>query len=315
MKKSILNLAAFALCASIAFTSCKKDKTEPVNDPVDDGSAIAHAGDEASVNQESDQVADDAGSVMENIMSGARASARLGQALCGAASVEISADNKTATITYSNSLSCDQKRYRTGIVTVTLSADKQWKDAGAMLTINTAGLIINRIKDGKTITIKGTHIITNVSGGLISDLRTSITPIVHDIKAVAMSVTLEKNEAVRTWDAHRKRTFSKNTTGFEVKIEGAGAGGVAATGINRKGDAFTTTILEPLVANSCNGTSTDAKWNVLSGVKSHSVGGKTVTVGYGYDSNNNKVASCEANTIKINYEGPKGSLEKFYTYK
>lgn len=311
MKKSILNFAAFALCASIAFTSCRKDKS----DPIDDGSAIAHAGDEASVNEESDQVSDDAGAVMETSMSGARGSERLGKSLCGATSVDISLDNKTATITYSNSLSCDQKRYRTGVVTVTLSADKQWKDMGAVLTITTSGLVINRIKDGKTITIKGTHIITNVSGGLVSDLLTSNTPIVHDIKAVAMSVTLEKNGSVRTWDAHRKRTFSKTKDGLEVKIEGADAGGVAATGINRKGDAFTTTIIEPLVANSCTGTSTDAKWNVLSGVKSHSVAGKTITVGYGYDASNNKIATCDANTIKINYEGPKGSLEKFYTYK
>ena len=312
MKKSILKFSALLICASIIFTSCKKTKDA---DPVDDGSAVAHAGDEAAVNEESDQIADDGGVAMETAGNNARTGRQM---LCGADSVVISNNSQFATIYYNNTASCDGKRFRTGVVTVALSGQTSWKTAGAVITVESVnGLRIIRKTDGKSILVKGKHIVTNVSSGTLVELALgTITSLVHEIKAEGMSISFD-NGTSRNWEAKRRRTITKNEFGVSVKVEGImNASGLAATGTNKKGDAFTTIINEALVANSCSGMDyKNPKWNVLSGVKTHTVGGKTVTVTYGYNAAKMKVGSCDANTIKVNYEGPKASVEGFYTYK
>jgi len=313
MKRSILKLSALALCASIIFTSCKKDKDVVTPPPAEDNSAVNHAGDEAAVNEESDQIADDGGGAMEAAGSNARTGRQM---MCGADSVVVSSTSKFATIYYNNTPSCDGKRLRTGMVTVELSLQTSWKTAGAVITINTVGLRIMRKNDGKSFVIKGKHIVKNISGGTLVDLdKGTITSLVNEIKAEGMSITFD-NGAARSWEANRKRTITKNSDGVSVKVEGIlGANGLAATGINKNGDAFTTTINEALIANSCNIDDKKPKWNVLSGMKTHTIAGKTVIVTYGYSAAKVKVGSCDANTIKVNYEGPKGSTEGFYTYK
>ncbi len=313
MKKSILKFAALAICTSLVFTSCKKNKDA---DPIDDGAAVAQAGDEAAVNEESDQIADDGGGAMEFATGSSKA--RIGKKfdMCGADSVVVADNNMSATIYYTNSPSCDGKRFRTGVVTVALSGQTSWKTAGAVITIESVnGLRIVRKNDGKNILVKGKHVVTNVNGGSLYDLLSGST-LVHEINAVGMSISFD-NGTSRNWDAKRKRTITKTNDGVSVKVEGImNANGLAATGTNKKGDAFTTTINEALVANSCSGLDyQNPKWNVLSGVKTHTVGGKTVTVTYGYNAAKMKVGSCDANTIKVNYEGPKASVEGFYTYK
>ncbi len=315
MKKSILKISALAICASIIFTSCKKDK-DVVTPPTEDNSAVNHASDEAAVNEESDQIADDGGGAMETAGSNARTGRQM---MCGADSVVISSNSQSATIYYNNKLSCDGKRFRTGVVTVALSGQTSWKTAGAVITVESVnGLKIIRKTDGKSILVKGKHIVTNVSGGSLVDFATIPTKIlIHEINAVDMSITFD-NGTSRIWNAKRKRTITLDSKGIAVKVEGImNASGLAATGTNKKGDAFTTTINEALITNSCTGIDyKNPKWNVLSGVKTHTVAGKTVMVTYGYNADKQKVASsCDANTIKVNYEGPKGSMEGFYTYK
>jgi hypothetical protein len=171
------------------------------------------------------------------------------------------------------------------------------------------------MRDARSLTISGAHAITNVSGGLVKDLSVGSSAVVHSIQASNMKVTLESNGAERTWNANRKRTISRNLTGYEVKIEANTSDKIVASGTNRKGDPFTTKINEPIVINSCNAVSTDPKWNVIAGVKQHNVNNKEITTTYGYDDSKTKVSNCEANTIKINYEGPRASIETFYTYK
>jgi hypothetical protein len=292
----------------ILTTSCKKDKEK-----LDEG-AINLATDEAAIDEESHQLVDDGSTAMEcnNI-----SNARIGKLfrICGADSAIVADDYKSAKIYYNNSVSCDGNRKRTGILDIVLSKGNAWKDQGSEITISTQNITITRLKDLKVVSIKGTHIVKNLNGGTLVDVLLSNQTLKHEITAVGMQVSLENGSQVRTWNAHRYHTIYKNSNGLEIKIEGADPNGVALNGTSAKGDNFVTTITQALILNSCNGTSTDAKWNVLDGIKSHTVNGKKIDVGYGYNTSQSKIGNCDANTIKINYEGDKMTLEKYYTYK
>jgi hypothetical protein len=152
-----------------------------------------------------------------------------------------------------------------------------WKDAGAVLTINTQNLKVTRIIDSKSIVINGSKTITNVSGGRLIDLGSRGT-ITHTI-AGADSITFD-NGKQRIWQVAKQRVFTYNagavitTTGIHTE---AGVGGIAEWGTNRFGNAFVTAISQPLVIRQ------DCDFRLVSGVVVHSKMVADVTVTFGLD--------------------------------
>ncbi len=241
----VLTLALFA-----TFTSCKKEATTQT-DSDNMVEVQTHTDDQSRVSTDMDDVADDANVALETNTSftGRFMDAQnTNGIICGATSVTDTAANpRTITITY-NGNNCANTELRTGVVTLSMPAGTKWKNAGAAITVTYQNLKIKRLSDAKSITINGSHTLTNVTGGLLAQLPT-LQNIIHTIASSNMSITFDDNSQ-RTWSVGRKRTFTYNN-GVVLSISGIGVSGTASNlaewGSNRYGHAFTTAIREPLV--------------------------------------------------------------------
>lgn len=211
---------------------------------------------------------------------------------------------KSVTITY-NGLNCAGTRTRTGVVKATMPANVKWKDAGAVITVTITNLKITRVSDGKYITINGTKQITNVSGGRLMDLPTMNT-IIHTISSNNMNIKFDTSNTQRTWNIARKRTFTWNNGSVNITTTGnhtvAGNTKVAEWGINRFGNAFITSIEQPLtVRQSCN-------FRLTNGQVKHELLGRNLTVTFGLDAQGNPTGCPGTNPyyMKLVWTGPAG---------
>lgn len=252
MKTTFRSFSALALCASLAFYACKKDNSQSSNPNNDVSTEVqGHADDQTLVSGNMDDVANDADASLETNASFTgrfQSGANVTGAVCGATAVaDTAAGMKTITITY-NGNNCQGTALRTGTVVISMLREMKWKEAGAYVTVTYQNLKVKRLSDGKSTTLNGTQTITNVNGGLLSQLSTGAT-IVHTIISSNMSITFDDGSQ-RTWQVARKRTFTYSG-GIVLTITGAGTVGnltnVAEWGANRFGHSFTTSISSPLV--------------------------------------------------------------------
>jgi hypothetical protein len=182
----------------------------------------------------------------------------------------------------------------------------QWKNAGAAVTITFQNLKITRLRDNKSITINGSHVYTNVSGGLLINLATLGT-ITHSITSSNMSITFD-NGSQRNWQVAKQRVFTYNsgvvitTTGTHT--DGSNTG-IAEWGTNRFGGAFATSILEPLVVRQ------DCNFRLTSGKVKHTTTtpAATGTATFGLNANGDPTSCPGSGTyyFKIVWTGPNGN--------
>jgi hypothetical protein len=198
----------------------------------------------------------------------------------------------TITIVYSGN-SCNLTKTRTGTIIISFAPGFRWKDANAALSVQFVNFKVTRKSDSKSVVINGTRTITNVSGGLLKNLATLGT-ITHSIVDANMSVTFDNGQQ-RTWQTHYTRVFTYNN-GIVISTTGS------ISGVNRYGDAFTTTILQPLViSQSCD-------FNVISGEVQHSGAKVTATVTFGLDASGNPISGCPLLLFyKVVWAGPNGT--------
>ncbi|HUP11303.1 MAG TPA: hypothetical protein VM187_03810, partial [Niastella sp.] len=147
---------------------------------------------------------------------------------------------------------CGSGRKRTGSIVLAMAKGTEWKEAGASFTITFNDLKIE--KGNKSITVSGTHTVTNVSGGLLINLATS-GPIVHTVTSENMKVRFD-NGTARNWNVAKQRVYTYNN-GAVLTISGTHTEGaeiaIAEWGTNRAGVAFTTSTIVPVVVKqSCN---------------------------------------------------------------
>jgi hypothetical protein len=182
-----------------------------------------------------------------------------------------------------------------------------WKNAGAVLTVTYTNLVITRTIDSKMITINGSHAITNVSGGLLTDLAGQGT-ITHSITSNGISVKFG-NETQRTWQVSRQQVYTYNN-GIVLTITGThtegNVTGIAEWGTNRFGRAFTSIISEPIVFRQ------DCNFRLTSGQIKHTVPVFSATATFGLDANG-EAASCPAGAFygKIIWTGPNNTSHTF----
>ena len=295
MKKYSSYLLAMCLCAGLFLTSCKKENT---GTKVDDETEIsAQADDQEQFASETDDVANDANSSIEN-NGGTYTGRPNGDPLPGpGCNVNVVFDttgsSKKVTLTYNGE--CVGNRTRTGKVIINFADNFRWGNAGATFTVTYVDLKITRKRDNKSITINGTMTHTNKSGGLLRNLASAGT-IIHEVTSDNMSVTFN-NGTARTWKVAKRRTFTYEG-GIVIKVEGISAerAGIAEWGTNRFGNSFTTTIVTPLIVKqSCD-------FRLVSGKVKHTVGAKSITTTFGLDVTGNPVTICPIGLFYLKVE-------------
>lgn len=294
-------LPVIILAVFTTFTACKKEsKPEDTTKELE-----THADDQSRISTQIDLVANDASMAVE---SSAAFSGRMQNPpfyVCDAtATFDSTSTVRKITVTY-NGATCSGSYKRTGAIVISMPAGVRWKDQGATITVAYQNLKVTRTADNKSITINGSHTITNVSGGLWFNLLTQPS-ITHDVSSDGMTITFDDNSQ-RTWKLARRRVFTLNNNSLVVTITGrhtvGNNSGIAEWGASRFGRAFTTTITEPLVIRQ------DCGLRLTSGQVKHE-GFGTGTATFGLDVNGNPTTCPGAGGhyyFKLTWTGPNGA--------
>jgi hypothetical protein len=280
MKKQILVLSLITFCFSLFLTSCLKNKDKENFET----EASDQSDDQTQFSAQVDAVSNDVNGVIE--LSGVGFRGGDIQDTCGFSFVIDSANGvRTITITYFGT-DCFSRYSRTGVVTVSIPAGVRWKNAGATITVQYTNLVFTDLFSGKSITVNGSHTITNVSGGLLYQLAT-LNSITHTINSTGMTVTFADGTQ-RTWQVARQRVFTYNN-GIVITVTGTHTEGnitnIAEWGTNRRGRAFTSAITEPLVVRQ------DCAFRLTSGKITHRLPAFTASATFGLDNAGNPT-SC-----------------------
>lgn len=285
--KNIITLATFALFA-LSAASCKKNNAGS-NENTNESSI--HSSDQSLTANGSDEFDTDASLATENVlaMSGNGPQGFFNPPCNADITYDTANANKKITITY-HGLNCIGTLNRTGIVTMSLPAGAQWKNPGAQLTVTYSALKITRIVDNKSITVNGSRVITNVSGGLLRNLATLGT-ITHTVSSSSMSITFDDGTQ-RTWQVAKKRVFTYNN-GIVITTSGNYNDGtynnISEWGTNRFGNSFVTTIEQPMVIRQ------DCNFRLTAGAVKHYKMLRTVSVNFGLDATGNPTSCPGAN--------------------
>ncbi len=298
-----------AIALALVFTSCRKKEVE------DDGDETPTFSTQANDAQANSANADDAYTDADNAMSNSRTIAGTNTAStatifwpCDATADTSQIQQGIVTLTF-NGNGCNGK-IRTGVITyelVNYAAGARWKDVNAKLILNFINFKTTR--NGKDMTITGTHNLVNVSGGLISELGGDKPSIVRTVRSNNMSILFDDN-TVRTWSVAKRRIWDYNGGNLKFTMTGDttvnGFTNVCDWGTNRKGSAFTIQVSQPVVHLKNCGYN-----KPVSGTKIHHVSGRIATVTLGTNvSGNLDGASCP-NNFKAEWTGKRG---KQHTY-
>ena len=286
--------------------ACKKDSSSSSGSTPGTTNLQTNSDDQTMASNENDAVSDDATSALTVNPSIAGASingAKAGGSVLGGndstgicdatVAFDTTSSTKTVTITY-NGTNCWGNRTRTGTVVISVPKGVHWADQGATVSIN-VNLTITRIRDGKVLVINGTKVITNKSGGLLTNLAT-LTSITHDLSDT-LSITFD-NGTARIWNVSKERVFTYND-GVVISTTGTHSDGVnndiAEWGDNRFGVSFSSRITAPkVIAQSCD-------FRLVSGQNTVTSGDKfTAVITYGLDASGNPVTSCPSGNFYAN---------------
>lgn len=284
-----------------ALASCQKDND--ATPPEDTTGLSTHSDDQSRVSAELDASARDANTALESsvVFSGRQMDVQ--GVICDATiDVDVVSNPMTITITFDGS-SCLGNRTRTGSIVLSMNQGVQWKDAGASITIDYQNYKVTRTSDNKSITFNGEVTLTNVTGGLLANLSGAGT-ITHSLTANNLQLTFD-NGTTRTWNVARNREFTYDN-GIKVSITGTHTEGnetnVAEWGVNRFGNSFTTSTVEPMIVRQ------DCQFRLTSGTLRHVVPNGSATAVFGLDASGNPV-SCPAGSFyfKLTLTGAGGN--------
>lgn len=162
-----------------------------------------------------------------------------------------------------------------------------WHQQGTVVIVKFINIQITRVADNKSITLHGTKMHTNVSGGVIADLGTSVTSVVY-LTIGTLTATFDDN-TTRTWKLARQRTFTGTQGNLWCTVDGFGSAegydNLVAWGTNRHGEQFYTQITQSVLHKQA------CDWDPCAGVKVHQIpaDNKQATFTAGYDSNDQPV--------------------------
>lgn len=287
-----------AVLTAIVFISCTPD-TITATDYITE--VTEHSDDQSRFSNEIDAVANDINLAIETSAGFTGRNEDLQSLVCDAdITVDTSGPMRTLTITFNGS-NCAGTRTRTGSIIVSMAATTRWRNAGATLNVNFHNLKVTRLSDNKSITINGTQIITNLSGGLLVNLATTGS-VTHTITSNNMSLVLD-NGNQRNWNVARKRVFSYQN-GIVITTTGMHTSGlttgISEWGTNRFGNSFTTAIAQPMIIRQ------DCNFRLVSGKINHWTHLFNATALFGLDASGNPTTCPGTNPyyLKIEWRGP-----------
>jgi hypothetical protein len=257
-KSIIYSFSVLALASVLMFTGCKKQK-EFKNE---NGQSSE---DNRTMQSESDAANSDVNDIMASTslkgkgLSGLNAAGITGS-VCGTSIDSSGISNGSFKINFSG-VSCNN-RTRTGAIRVTLLdfPNKKWKDAGATIRLEFMNYKITRTSDGKSVTLNGNQLVTNVSGTTwVELLFTTHASVVTEIKEDGgVNVTFDDGKTA-VYHVNRRVTYAwLNGLRFSCTAEGIGStdglSNLENYGTTRDGDSFTSQVTTPIVWN------TDCGW-------------------------------------------------------
>ncbi len=290
MKTSLLKKIALGLMlyAGITLTGCNKDNTE---EPVNTNSLEQLSKDDDNITASSDDAENELNSL---IATGGNLKST--EAIpCNATldSVVTANDTISMYVTY-NGLSCNGKRLRTGNTIIKKAVGTHWVEPGASVKIIFIDYHVTKVSTGKSLTLNGYKIQTNVSGGHIGLLGNGYTTIVHQSAGV-MQATFDDN-TTRTWNVARQKTFTGTPDSLFMAVDGFGTSGtytnLTTWGINRAGEQFYTQVNQSIIFK------TTCGWVPCSGIQVYEIpsASKSATITYGYDDNNQLITNGDCPT-------------------
>jgi hypothetical protein len=298
MKKTLHFLVITVMAISVTFTSCKKADTSS-----DNSELATHSDDQSRFSNETDAVANDANTAIESFSAFEGRIENSVGVLCNSTAVlDSTATLRRITITY-NGLNCQGNRFRLGVVVLSMPLGQRWRDQNAVLTTTFQNLKITRVSDNKSITINGVHLVKNVTGGRLGNLATLGT-IIHEITSPGMSVTFDDG-TIRNWQVGKRRTFTYNNgiviTTIGIHTDGT-ITGISEWGINRFGNAFVTSITQPMVIRQ------DCDFRLVSGQVTHQRLSANAVVTFGLNAAGNPTTCPGIGTyyLKLVWTGANG---------
>jgi hypothetical protein len=305
-QKSIRILAILIAVFTLAITSgCKKDKLDKSGNS---SSMEQMAKDANDVQSNTDEAMNDANAVLSL---GIQKSTLMLPCNATIDSSTVINDTISYYITY-NGLNCNGTRLRTGQVVIRKKANTHWSDAGATVMVAFNNLTITRVSTNKSLTLNGSRTFTNVSGGVLLNLGSSMTSIVHMVSG-NLTATFD-NGSTRQWNISRQRTYTGTPGQLVLTVDGLGNSGVYSNlvvwGVNRIGEDFFTQITQSVVYREVCG------WEPVSGIMVHQVPGlnKMATLTFGYDNNNQPISGSTCPTkYKLDWQN-NGNSGTVYLY-
>ena len=249
MQTTLRILSVFALATIMGISSCKKDESpEQEPDQPDVATQIAvHSNDQNRVSSDMDMVVND---IIEKLEETSSFSGKQSgpTSICNALAVADTANSIwKITINYTGN-NCANTHHRSGVVVVSMPANTRWKNAGATITVAYQNLVVKRLSDNNSIKLNGAFSLTNQNGGLLVNLP-ALNNITHLLSSTGITITFDNNTQ-RVWQVARKKVFTYQN-GIALTVHGNHTIGtntqVTEWGINRYGNAFTTSITQPIV--------------------------------------------------------------------
>ncbi len=302
-KKLIRLIPVLVLAAGISISGCKKDEKETTKP--DSSSVSQLSEDENQVSASADEIFKDADNFLSDHSDGKSLP-------CNFTYDSVKSINGD-TITYQfhyNGNNCENTFHVKGELNIVKLISKHWIEAGTTVTLKFINIEIRKLSNNKTVILNGEKTYENESGGLVITLD-GTGSVVHKVSGT-LTVKFEDG-TVREWSIARKKTFTGSFLGHTIvlAVEGFGSAdgydNLETYGTNREGEKFYTQISTPVVIKETCG------WDPCSGMMVLQLPseGKSATVSFGYDSNNEPIAEddCPARfRIDWNDNGSTGTI-------
>ena len=290
MTKHVLSyLTIVTATLMLGFTSCKKDKKDPTVDESGQASSDSRQAiseNDASINDINQSISD------YPLMHGkVSSSTQVATTICGLTVDTIGSYMGTIKLNYNGTV-CNNRK-RDGSIKLTIidyALGKRWKNVGCVLKVEFLGYKVTRASDGQNITINGTQMLTNISGGTWVDLVFATQPnLVNSITGTNLTVAFN-GTATAVYNINRKFTYTWSNNILTCVGEGIGSSGginnLENYGTTREGDAFTSEVTSPITWNTtCGGGAP------LSGNLNIKVPNKNVTLDCFFGVNSNGAAA------------------------
>jgi hypothetical protein len=200
MKRKISAMPILFAIAILLVSSCRKD-----NSSSDESISAEDSGNVTSaLNSSTDDAANAVGGL--NSLSGKTDGAL---SICGYTIDSTQKPSGIITINFDGT-PCNNVS-KTGSIVATLenyTGGTRWKDAGAVLKLEFQNVKVTKISSGKSLTINGTHYITNTTGGVAWKVLQGLATSTVTHKHVADNFTITFDDgSQRVWSVRRSRTL------------------------------------------------------------------------------------------------------------